>query len=283
MARNEEKAQSMLARFRANKKLELEGGPERRPYLATECETVRESERWRRQIVGEIAKGISQIQNAGLGEFKIRDLNDDINKKMREKRHWEDRIRDLGGPNYQKTGPKMLDHEGKAVPGGKGYKYFGAARELPGVRELFQVEIAQGTEKRKTRGELMKKVDAGYYGYRDEEDGVLLAAEAEAEAIARQRAHDEWLAGKGADKANAEDDEQEFYKNESYDHPDGPAVTMELDDEADEGDEPAHLNIPSAADIEQLILQRKKQVLLEQYASVELRGEEEQAKELTHR
>lgn len=32
----------------------------------------------------------------------------------------------------------MLDHEGKEVPGNKGYKYFGAARDLPGVRELFE-------------------------------------------------------------------------------------------------------------------------------------------------
>lgn len=34
----------------------------------------------------------------------------------------------------------MLDQEGKEVPGNKGYKYFGAARDLPGVRELFEQE-----------------------------------------------------------------------------------------------------------------------------------------------
>lgn len=32
----------------------------------------------------------------------------------------------------------MLDHEGKEVPGNRGYKYFGAAKELPGVKELFE-------------------------------------------------------------------------------------------------------------------------------------------------
>ena len=37
---------------------------------------------------------------AGLGEFRLRDLNDEINKLLREKRHWEDRIVELGGPNY---------------------------------------------------------------------------------------------------------------------------------------------------------------------------------------
>lgn len=34
----------------------------------------------------------------------------------------------------------MLDHEGKEVPGNRGYKYFGAAKDLPGVRELFEKE-----------------------------------------------------------------------------------------------------------------------------------------------
>ena len=38
---------------------------------------------------------------AGLGEYRIRDLNDEINKLLREKRHWEDRIVELGGPNYR--------------------------------------------------------------------------------------------------------------------------------------------------------------------------------------
>ncbi len=37
---------------------------------------------------------------AGLGEFRIRDLNDVINKLIREKSHWQDRIRELGGADY---------------------------------------------------------------------------------------------------------------------------------------------------------------------------------------
>ena len=31
------------------------------------------------------------------------------------------------------TVQEMLDHEGKEVPGNYGYKYLGAARDLPGV------------------------------------------------------------------------------------------------------------------------------------------------------
>lgn len=38
---------------------------------------------------------------------------------------------------------------------------------------------------RKTRGELMKDIDAEYYGYRDEDDGVLVPLEQEYEKQGR--------------------------------------------------------------------------------------------------
>ena len=60
-----------------------------------------------------------------------------------------------------------------------GYKYFGAAKDLPGVRELFEEEPPKPP--RKTRGDLMKDIDAYYYGYLDDEDGVLIKLEEEVE------------------------------------------------------------------------------------------------------
>ena len=41
-----------------------------------------------------------EIQNEGLGEHRLRDLNDEINKLLKEKWQWEMRIKELGGPNY---------------------------------------------------------------------------------------------------------------------------------------------------------------------------------------
>lgn len=103
---------------------------------------------------------------------------------MREKHMWEVQLRNLGGPNYMRFGPKMYDEDGRAVPGSRGYKYFGRARELPGVKELFEdlqakpKADAKKDEERKLRAEMRKNVDADYYGYnRDEEDGTLLAYE----------------------------------------------------------------------------------------------------------
>lgn len=48
-------------------------------------------------------------------------MNDDINKLLREKRHWENQIVALGGANYRRNVP-MIDEDGKEVPGTKGYK-----------------------------------------------------------------------------------------------------------------------------------------------------------------
>ena len=141
---------------------------------------------------------------AGLGEFRIRDLNDEINKLLREKRHWENQISALGGPHYRRYGPKMFDAEGREVPGNRGYKYFGAAKDMPGVRELFEQEPPPPP--RKTRAELMKDIDADYYGYRDDDDGVLIPLEEKAEKAAALKAIAEW---KDKDKSGAKDDAED--------------------------------------------------------------------------
>lgn len=146
MARNQEKAQHALNRYIDGKREELEGPKATRPYLASLCDTVPECEKWRMEIVREVGKKVSMIQNGaraaacasrrtpahgslrtsvrarrvltralstraraaasscphaeGLAEHKIRDLNDQINKLLREKHHWEKRIKELGGPDY---------------------------------------------------------------------------------------------------------------------------------------------------------------------------------------
>ena len=46
---------------------------------------------------------------------------------------------------------------------------------------LFLFYITAPAPPRKTRGELYKDVDADYYGYRDEDDGVLVPLEQEVE------------------------------------------------------------------------------------------------------
>lgn len=57
-----------------------------------------------------------------MTDYEVRDLNDEINKLLREKRNWENQIVALGGANYKRN-VAMLDEDGKEVPGTKGYKY----------------------------------------------------------------------------------------------------------------------------------------------------------------
>lgn len=62
-------------------------------------------------------------------------------------------------------------------------RYFGAAKQLPGVKELFEKEAPR--QIRRTRHQLYAHIDADYYGFRDEEDGVLEKVEAVAEKTLR--------------------------------------------------------------------------------------------------
>ncbi|XP_049793711.1 pre-mRNA-splicing factor ISY1 homolog isoform X2 [Schistocerca nitens] len=233
MARNAEKAMTTLARWRAAHVNDMGKEKERRPYLASECHDLAKAEKWRLQIIREIAKKVAQIQNAGLGEFRIRDLNDEINKLLREKGHWEAQIRELGGPDYAKVGPRMLDHEGKEVPGNRGYKYFGAAKDLPAILRV----------------------------------------------VAEWKFRKEHSLEDQGDDAKGQEEEEDIYAV----HPD-----VESDEEAEglHKEEPlvprfiAHVPVPSQKEVEAALLARKKQELLEKYASTSLLREVEETRGL---
>ncbi|KAG0055324.1 NineTeen Complex (NTC) component [Gryganskiella cystojenkinii] len=229
--------ESMLYRFREAKNAELGGSKklERRPFRITEVTSLAEAEKWRRNTIGDISKKVSKIQDAGLSDFQIRDLNDEINKLMREKYRWEQQIKDLGGVDYRIAGPKTIDAQGKEVPGARGYKYFGRAKDLPGVKELFQPQ--QITMKEKTRAELHRNVDADYYGYRDEEDGSILEFEKEQEELAMEKA--------------LEDAEEEENSG------------MEVDGERTES--LGTLFVPSQAEVEEYLVKRRKQAIMDRY------------------
>ncbi|CAO3599313.1 unnamed protein product [Absidia cylindrospora] len=86
MARNEEKAQLMLYRFREAQAAELGKitKKQKRPALSTSVDNVGECEKWRRDIMREISRSVSKIQDSTLSDYQVRDLNDYINKMMRK-------------------------------------------------------------------------------------------------------------------------------------------------------------------------------------------------------
>ncbi|XP_077247554.1 pre-mRNA-splicing factor ISY1-like protein [Tasmannia lanceolata] len=289
MARNEEKAQSMLNRFITLKNEEKKKPKERRPFLASECRDLAEADRWRQQIMREIGRKVADIQNEGLGEHRLRDLNDEINKLIREKVHWERRIVELGGPNYTKHGAKMTDLEGNIVdvpnPSGRGpgYRYFGAAKKLPGVRELF--EKPPEPKKRRSRYEIFKRIDASYYGYRDDEDGILEKVEGPAEVEMRARALKEWQ--------RMEDIKREARRSVKSGEV-ASTVPVLFEEEEDVVEEErrrdeekemkkeqefvVHVPLPDEKEIERLIVEKKKMELLSKYMSENLLEEQIEAK-----
>ncbi|KAF8762841.1 hypothetical protein HU200_009024 [Digitaria exilis] len=128
----------------------------------------------------------------------------------------ERRIVELGGRDYSRSSnaPLMTDLDGNivAVPNpparGPGYRYFGAARKLPGVRELSSTS-RQRRGSARTRYEIHKRINAGYYGYYDDEDGVLERLEAPAEKRMREEIVAEWhrverVRGEGAIEGGGE-------------------------------------------------------------------------------
>lgn len=110
--------------------------------MASSVSSLKDCEKWRGEIMRDISRKVSKIQDgecqsqtdclkgtlitcnpAGLTDYEIRDLNDEINKLLREKSHFERQIIALGGANYRRARTNMLDEDGREVPGTRGYKY----------------------------------------------------------------------------------------------------------------------------------------------------------------
>ncbi len=254
MARPEEKAQAMLNKWvkmreQGDNYAEIQAA-KRRPYLASLCEHLHDAEKWRRQIIREISGSISKIQNAGLGEHAIRDLNDSINKLMREKFHWNKRIVELGGVDYNRVErlQQLEENDGTdgsvGLKGSSGYRYFGAAKDLPGVKELFARNAVKLTKRK--RGDVYKYITPDYYGLRDEEDGILLEVEEKASKKRKEKID----ALRNQFRTIYKGQESKFESDNE-------------DNQLDGDDIIAHVSIPSQELIQQAILEQKKKALLD--------------------
>ena len=152
-----------------------------------------------------------------------------------------------------RTGPRY-ETSGREVVGGRGYKYFGAAKDLPGVRDLFSQEPP--ILPRKTRAELMKDIDADYYGFRDEDDGVIVAEEAKVERqILAQINGSEDSKGFSDEDDNNEDD------FEGLDFS-GPKRFI------------SHVPyVPTQEEVQKELVRRKKQEVLSKYSDMDTTGQ----------
>ena len=189
MARNSEKAQSFFSQWNT---LVEEDGPQkgsRRPKMTTECDNLLDAEKWRKDVIRDLTQKISFITAAnGVAENKIRDVNDEINKVMGTRRRWEKRIFELGGADLTKV-KIAADLEGKSLPGTRGYKYYGVAKDLPGVKEKFdehakEVERQDKRAKKRSLQEILKKLGPEYYGGEEDKDLEALEMKREKSLVA---------------------------------------------------------------------------------------------------
>jgi pre-mRNA-splicing factor ISY1 len=182
MARNEEKAFTLFNKWQTFKQEFHASAGNRRPLLSGNETSLPEAQKVRRELVSKITKAISAIKNPELGELRIRETNDEINKLMKQKHYWELKIREMGG--NLPVGKQFYEIEGKELPGAPGYRYYGAAKDLPGIKELFTEQgVSMGGEegvegeegekeakkaikkRRLTRKDLYANITPEYFGY----------------------------------------------------------------------------------------------------------------------
>ncbi|KRW99043.1 hypothetical protein PPERSA_11644 [Pseudocohnilembus persalinus] len=275
MARSEEKAQAMLNRWYQQKK-DLGKKEIQRPKgfnWIQKIDSLNSCEKWRNSILREISKLVSQVQNAGLGEFRIREINDEINQLLKEKKMWEERIIELGGPDYRQVFNADLD--GSELPGFGGYKYFGAAKDLPGVRELFQKEAPKAPQKNGLLQVYKKLNFPVYLGKEIENEEEILEAEAKVEEIEREQEFQKWVEShqkliKKKLKPEEREDREKLQELIEWD-----AERSNDEDEQDEDQEDNLIDGQNNMEVEgskkqktaqDYMLEEKKKMLLEQFA-----------------
>lgn len=156
--------------------------PRPRPNLASSVEHLRDAEKFRRQVVKAMREQIAAIQNPALPENQVREINDEINRLQREKYHWNKRVHELGGEDHNALERKRQIEEGDTQLH-MSYRYYGVAKELPGVKEHIEKELQARKKVKKT--DIHKRISPDYYGWRDEDDGVLLEVERKADEGSR--------------------------------------------------------------------------------------------------
>ncbi|KAG7930223.1 uncharacterized protein OGAPODRAFT_74452 [Ogataea polymorpha] len=141
-----------------------------RPRVTQDTDDVHEAETFRTMCLQEISAKIEKINDPLLQDSQIRALNDELNKLMRERRAWEHRVKELGGPDHLRT---------SAVADGSvtvnNYRYFGRAKQLPEVERLLNSRgkddaFALGNAKEQFLRLNQTDLEPAYYGYEDENE-----------------------------------------------------------------------------------------------------------------
>jgi hypothetical protein len=231
MSRKEEQAKNALWRWQAASKQGLNAlqknstnknnniSVNKRPRLASECKSIPQCEEVRSKLLKDISKKVEEIQNSKLEQDEIRKLNEEINKLIYIKGHWERQIRSLGGPDYRDHHSNFStnNNRNRNTNSGSNNKvddgvvrignviYFGMAKKLPEVLDSqIRKNQSSGTsnggngddyhDKKRLRPHYENnnntQFNHQYYGLQYDND--LTAIEFEAQTKLRERLSQEW-------------------------------------------------------------------------------------------
>lgn len=148
---------------------------------------------------------------------------------------------------------------------------------MPGVRELFEEHEAEAA--RRSRRELFQAITPDYYGFRDEEDGILVAAETVVEKELRKQLEREWYEAHPAAAAQTPSTTAATETAEA----DARAkrfAAMLAGTAAADASVRSHVEVPDEKAIAELIVRKKKELLLRKYASHDLQASQGEAQTL---
>ncbi|KFM77567.1 Pre-mRNA-splicing factor ISY1-like protein, partial [Stegodyphus mimosarum] len=126
---------------------------------------------------------------------------------------------------------------------------------------------------------MMKNIDADYYGYRDDDDGILIPLEKARSEQLEKEAMEKWLSNKGND-ANLGKEEEDIYAVQEEPVSDDETSIDDLSDEAGQPRFIAHVPVPTQQQIEDALIKKKKEELMQLYASSDIIKAVEETKAL---
>ncbi|ODQ77671.1 hypothetical protein BABINDRAFT_163384 [Babjeviella inositovora NRRL Y-12698] len=296
MSRNSEKSQSSLHRFQAYKNQiggVLESNPNLRPKSVKSCKSLPQAEKWRSVVLKEINGRLTRINDASLNDYQIRDINDELNKMIKELRSWEYHIKELGGVDYINVQTARLagsPNFGALGYSLRGYKYFGRAKELEGVKEIIDFQRKQKLEsqdlfnnkksERAAKSKALKELEARagplYYGYLDEAgSGVDKVIETDLDVLIDQvnEALGDGVLENVVPREPVASRNEEVSELLTFERAKSKRIVRELRNKEREGGDVSdagfleinddEFQIPSVEEIEALLVSRRKQALLE--------------------
>lgn len=212
MARNSEKSNSALNRWRLMQNEKEIGNLQYRPKHPYQCKTLQEARYWKQMTTKEMAQKIGEIQNERLDEEAIKALNIKINQLNRERCLYERKIDVLMGV-LDESELKQKIH----VP----FHYFGLAKGLNNSNksiennqnEMNNSNDSKRNEMRRTgmfRWEL-RQLNDFYYGLNCDNEDELIEEENKIANELKEMKKNEIIGMEIENKFDEENDSNEFF------------------------------------------------------------------------